>query len=558
MRRKIAFMVSVLMIVMLMPVPVFAVEPVTVDATDEDQTRNIGDVSTDSTHPAVDVTAANGYTATVTAGNIVNTFDTGDGLNAKASENGTTIISVNGGVEGSNSAIDAEAASVGMNEIDVEESVTGGISASVHDNSADIGNVINVKGNVSEGTCGIFAEAKNVGCNDIGVDGNVSGKSTGIKATADGDASENNITVKGDVTGIGEVADGMEILASDRGNNNIKVGGDVSGSRAGVILGTDGDGQNNIVIEGTLEGGDIGVAIKEGSSWMSDGCTLTVWEIKPNEDGIVAGKERGDGNNYEEDEEFEKNIQYIIRINQPSEGATLRATDSNGNSLFLVDGITDTYEWACEGDTVLLKIDLQPGYTITNVYGDEGKTVELSIDENGNYYLTVPRGGGVCFSVELTQRQQGNSSRPDDSLLPTKTLVPAISRMAARLSSLGDSSPENTPEVSAIAANAPVLAAPAAEAVSGGLSDSAAVALINSTPAGGVVTLYGFTGSGLSASVVAALLARPDVSVTLTYIKGGVTYMINIPVGANLAALKNASGGIDFSTLESVFGSKAV
>ena len=105
---------------------------------------------------------------------------------------------------------------------------------------------------------------------------------------------------------------------------------------------------------------------------------------------------------------------------------------------------------------------------------------------------------------------------------------------------------------------APVNVSKPQESVPGDLSDEAAIALINSTPTGGSVTLYGFGGSALSPAVVAAMIARSDVSITLTYYGGGSTNMVSIPAGANLALILNSSAGIDFSTLAALFGSKPV
>ena len=86
-----------------------------------------------------------------------------------------------------------------------------------------------------------------------------------------------------------------------------------------------------------------------------------------------------------EDVEFEKTINYIIKVEQPAEGATLSASQGTAH----------------EGENVALRIDLQDGYTVTGAFGDEGKSLPLLKDASGNYYVVVPKGGGVYLSVTL-------------------------------------------------------------------------------------------------------------------------------------------------------------
>ena len=50
------------------------------------------------------------------------------------------------------------------------------------------------------------------------------------------------------------------------------------------------------------------------------------------------------------------------------------------NTVTGIDG--KSLEWAYEGDTVLLKIDLQEGYDLLGAYGDDGKVNALLKDHN--------------------------------------------------------------------------------------------------------------------------------------------------------------------------------
>ncbi len=89
--------------------------------------------------------------------------------------------------------------------------------------------------------------------------------------------------------------------------------------------------------------------------------------------------------------------------------------------------------------------------------------------------------------------------------------------------------------------------------------EAAIIAEINAmTASGGVVSVPDLAQTGLSASVVEALVAKNDAPVNLTYTVDGITYMLVIPAGFNLLTLLNAYGGIDFAKLIAVFGASIV
>ena len=86
------------------------------------------------------------------------------------------------------------------------------------------------------------------------------------------------------------------------------------------------------------------------------------------------------------------------------------------------------------------------------------------------------------------------------------------------------------------------------------VNEAAIIAEINALSSnGGVVHVPNLAQTGLSASVVAALIAKNDVPINLIYTVGGVKYKLVIPPGFNLLTLLNESGGIDFIKLISVF-----
>ena len=59
----------------------------------------------------------------------------------------------------------------------------------------------------------------------------------------------------------------------------------------------------------------------------------------------------------------------------------------------------------------------------------------------------------------------------------------------------------------------------------------------------------------ISTTLVTSLLARRDVTVTMTYYVGGVPFMLVIPAGFDLSALVKTDGSIDFEDLARVLGS---
>jgi len=129
---------------------------------------------------------------------------------------------------------------------------------------------------------------------------------------------------------------------------------------------------------------------------------LTAWKIRVNENGNVAEYYTEDSGNLPDgvapagaDRAFEKKINYIIRTEQPAAGGTIRALDADGRALARSHG----FDVAHEGDKVILKAD--EGYQIVAAYNGKEKKTALSKDENGNFYLVVPKGGGVCLSAEV-------------------------------------------------------------------------------------------------------------------------------------------------------------
>ena len=286
-------------------------------------------------------------------------------------------------------------------------------------------------------TTGVYALGDLENANiSITVDGDVSATGTllssGIIANAN-DGSNIDINVNGDVTSIGENGYGLAVYASDDSTASLNIGGsitsdgtgilvsnwneeeigngarieikvaeDVTGGNKGLEISGSESEQTNIIIAGTLKGEKDAVVIN--SEETAENVSLTVWKIEPDQDGNVAtvlgdwpvdeatgqpirDYEKGRPRDEAASEAFAKTINYIIKLKE-SEGADLS-----------VDGATTTEDGlytAHEDDTVTLKVTVKPGYELVNAFNNDMK-IERAAD--GNYYVTVPRGGGVLLSV---------------------------------------------------------------------------------------------------------------------------------------------------------------
>ena len=179
----------------------------------------------------------------------------------------------------------------------------------------------------------------------------------------------------------------------DTGNGltRIEVNGDVTADDIGLVV--KGEVPADVIIDGTLSGDHHAVVLSQES--VADNLTLTVWEIKPNADGSVAEYGQIDANGElqtTEATDVEKEIQYIIRLEQPQAGGSIYT-----EGTFEYEG----YTVAHENDTVILKVNVLPGYDIVDAFNGTDVKVSLMKDANGQYYLVVPRGGAVLLSVKL-------------------------------------------------------------------------------------------------------------------------------------------------------------
>ncbi len=180
-----------------------------------------------------------------------------------------------------------------------------------------------------------------------------------LKVTAQESSAQAAATVAGDVVAAGDKSIGLSVVATDTGTAEVLVEGTISGAAAVEVLG-----------EGTAEA-----------------ATLTVWALE----GEIVGTREGNA------EAFAKNIQYI-----------LKADPVPGGDVAL-DGATKYKDFnvATEDTTVTVRPTLAKGYKLLGV-SNNGTALEQ--DEDGNYFLVVPRGGGVYLTVKVNGPMTG--SRP--------------------------------------------------------------------------------------------------------------------------------------------------
>jgi len=114
-----------------------------------------------------------------------------------------------------------------------------------------------------------------------------------------------------------------------------------------------------------------------------------------------------DGNG-KRDEAFEKNINYIIRVNQPEEGGTLY---TEGTRTLEVNG--KEFEVAFAEDKVYPIGDLYEGYEMIGAFWDEALTQAMAADGENRFCMVVPDGGGVTLSAVLQRIAKPQCIRPN-------------------------------------------------------------------------------------------------------------------------------------------------
>ena len=197
------------------------------------------------------------------------------------------------------------------------------------------------------------------------------------------------------------------------GTANVKIEGDITSNGIGLeVVPTLSGGSVNVVVEGTIKGESGAILVNDNVN--AGNFNLTVWKIDPtvspeyDESGEIIGEEKNymdvmapDGELFINDtaaaEELLKQVQYIIKVDPNLSNAQVNL---NGTTKF-TDFTGKEYDVAHEDDKVVIKISADSGYQITGAFNGEGKEETLLRDSDGNYYIVVPRGGGVYLTATV-------------------------------------------------------------------------------------------------------------------------------------------------------------
>ena len=190
-------------------------------------------------------------------------------------------------------------------------------------------------------------------------------------------------------------------LSLDGGTaTDIAVDGDIIAGRIGVKLYS--DDRVKMIVLGTIQAGEAPILVANMSGRSGVGVNdesqgILVWRIIPTVSGhtvMLQGRETDSVVESENTEVMEKAIRYIIRT-EDSGSAVFTLKKENGEDIRMSFG----YPVACEGERILVQAEAAEGYKVTGVMNGEEEKVPLEKDENGNWYLDMPRGGGVSLSA---------------------------------------------------------------------------------------------------------------------------------------------------------------
>ena len=263
------------------------------------------------------------------------------------------------------------------------------------------------------------------------------------------EASEGNleIDIQGNIKQNGPI--GQAVVYEDSGDASAKahtainVGKDITADNTAVYVSKSSDSsQMSLEVQGTVSGGEHNIVLVGESK--TENLDITVWKVDISDNKNVVETENTEIVNeqpkytYLRNEEAEKKINYIIKVDQPSDyGINLSGTTKNSNDL-------DT---AHEGDKVYLNVDIPQGYNVE--FYDINKNSSYSIVPNGygGAYLVVPRGGGVQVGVTLTRIQTDpgntNTSQMGDDVTggegqSENTVQPGVDESGGRTSGNND------------------------------------------------------------------------------------------------------------------------
>ena len=386
-------------------------------------------------------------TSVTVDGNVVSEDDTAVYVNA---ETGKTDVTVGGNAEGIDYGLDVWTSGNGKANVDVKGSVTG------EEEGIDVLSVDKSSANVSVG-------------GDVNSD-----EYNAIDIYAQNNSTV-NAEIKGNVTSnekYGASLCGGVNSDSEKNTITLSVDGDLRGELAGLCILPE-NSKIDVLVTGTIYAGEEGAIV---ASDLTDtdvvgsktSVNITVYKVEAAADGGVgyeamlnSGRNLLNANSSSEsatilnanttaslnaNTAIENSINYIIKLEQPTTGGVLSALKSDGTALDTSFG----YNVAKADQKVLLKVNLEDGYAVKAAYNGEGTKVALLKDSDGNYYVNVPKTGGVYLSVELekaattdtTITPDTTTTTPEVTVTPVTTDSPATSTTVTTTTSTNAASPK--------------------------------------------------------------------------------------------------------------------
>ena len=380
-------------------IPVSAQDP---EVTVSNDSESISAISTDK-EVGADVDSSDGSQSSLTVQNDVvvicsdvTTQKQATGIAAHADDGGSADVNVGGSVNVSGN----------------ENIVAIGISTNTDGEGSSSVNAGGVTSESETGSaCGILADVRGASSASfsIGSDGiNVTGaNATGADILADGPATV-NVNIDGNIvtnnTEASPAPSGLDLKTSgSEAEINVRVGGDITNnglsSSSVEIVATSGS-TVNVVAEGTLS---VGTESAIAFSGDPDNISLVIWKFAANsDDSLVKEAVVYEG----ETElvrnanaiELEQSIHYIIKMDTAQ---NIELGGTTGMTYTAPDGSVKRYNTAKESEEVAVKLTIPSGYDLAGVFSDKERQCRLEQNANGNYYLVVPKGGGIYVNMLL-------------------------------------------------------------------------------------------------------------------------------------------------------------
>ncbi len=271
----------------------------------------------------------------------------------------------------------------------------------------------------------VITKAENGGVDNgkvvISIGGDVTAEAKGdstaiLSKSEDSDVA---VSVEGSITASSSSASAESnaiVIEAVGGSTSVSVAGDASADTNGIVINGTNDADIDILIQGTLSAAEQAVVVNEAEA---ANVAITVWQVDVAEGKNIVAPSADNSSvaARETAAEIESNIMYIIKLEQPKTGGSVS-----------LDGTSKSHELdtAKEGETVTLKTSLDEGYTIVGAYNGEKTKVALLQDANGDYYVVVPKGGGVSLSVEISQKTaEASDDETSESSSGTASDTPA-------------------------------------------------------------------------------------------------------------------------------------